>query len=274
VSGLLSPARLHAISPDAGISAVVVALNEANHITQCLRTVRWADELLVVLDSRSSDETRELATKAGARVVERDWGGWAAQRNFALSLVQQRWVLFIDGDERVPLNLAREMREAVNHATDDLNGFWVPRQNLILGHWVRHAGWYPDHQLRLFRADRGRYDPDRSVHELVQLEGRAERLREHLVHHNYVSWRQFWTKQMSYARAEARQLHAVGQRAKPRNLVLQPVRELRRRYITLGGFKAGLIGLQLSLLLAASNFEMYRQLLVLGRLPGETDNRG
>jgi glycosyltransferase involved in cell wall biosynthesis len=249
---------------------VVIALNEANHITQCLRTLQWTDERLVILDSRSSDETRALAIETGARVVERDWGGWALQRNFALQCVQQPWVLFVDADERVPLPLAREIREAVNRATSDQNGatgFWLPRQNLILGHWVRHAGWYPDHQLRLFRRDRGRYDPHRSVHELVQLEGRAEYLQQNLVHHNYVSWRQFWAKQLSYARAEATQLHALGQRAKPRNLVLQPVREFRRRYLTLGGFRAGVIGLQLSLVLAAANFEMYRHLLKLGCRP-------
>ena len=186
-------------------------------------------------------------------MVERDWGGWAAQRNFALQCIQQPWVLFVDGDERIPLALAREVREAVNRATSDpqgASGFWVPRQNLILGHWVRHAGWYPDHQLRLFRIDRGRYDADRSVHELVQLDGRAEHLKHNLVHHNYVSWRQFWTKQLSYARAEAKQLHVLGQRAKPRNLVLQPLREFRRRHVTLEGFKEGALGFQLSLVLA------------------------
>ncbi|HXI17952.1 MAG TPA: glycosyltransferase family 2 protein [Chloroflexota bacterium] len=254
-----------------GISAVVLTLNEANHIVPCLRTLQWADEQIVVdggPDGGSWDDTRSLAEQMGARVLMHPWDGWAAQRNFALSQARSAWVLFVDADERVPFELADEIRAAVARASqahDDASGFWLPRQNLILGHWLRHAGWHPDYQLRLFRTDRGRYDPARPVHELVQLQGSSERLANHLVHHNYVTWRQFWTKQRRYARDEARQLHAQGTRVRPRNLVFQPLRELKRRYVTLGGYKAGPIGLQLSAVLAAANLSMYLELSRLGR---------
>lgn len=248
------------------ITAVVLMQNEAPHVAPCLRTLRWADACLVV-DGGSIDGTVALASAAGARVVERPWDHWTAQRNFALSLVRTPWVLFVDADERVPPELAAEIRAAVNHASrgGSPSGFWLPRQNLILGKWVQYAGWYPDHQLRLFRIDRGRYDPDRQVHELVQLEGPSERLLSHLLHHNYVTWPQFWTKQMRYARTEAAQLHAAGVRAKPRNLVLQPLRELRRRYISLAGFRGGIHGLALSLVLAVANGLMYVELRRLNR---------
>ena len=258
------------MSPEARITAVVLARDEARHIVPCLRTLRWADERLVVVDSRTSDATAALAEGAGARVVTRSWESWAANRNEALGAVSTAWVLFVDADERVPLELADEIRQRVAGAsapvvTGTRVGFWVPRQNLILGRWVRSAGWYPDCQLRLFRVDRGRYDPDRPVHELVQLKGEAGHLEAHLLHHNYVRWGQFWGKQMAYARAEAAQLHAAGERARPHNLVLQPVREMRRRYVTLGGYRAGALGLQLSAALAAADFVKYAALLRLGR---------
>jgi len=254
-----------------GISAVVLTLNEANHIVPCLRTLQWADEQIVVdggPDGGSWDDTRSLAEQMGARVLVHPWDGWASQRNFALSQARSAWVLFVDADERVPLDLADEIRAAVARASqahDYAAGFWLPRQNFILGHWVRHAGWHPDYQLRLFRTDKGRYDPARPVHELVQLQGSSTRLTNHLVHHNYVTWRQFWTKQRRYARDEARQLYAKGTRARSRNLVLQPLRELKRRYVTLGGYKEGPIGLQLSAVLAAANLAMYLELSRLNR---------
>ena len=253
---------------DSRISAVVLTRDEARHIVPCLRTLQWADEQLVV-DSRSSDATADLAATMGARVVVLPWDNFAGQRNFALEQARSRWVLFVDADERVPLELADEIREAVAESVAGGArtpvGYWVPRQNLILGHWVRHVGWHPDYQLRLFRVAAGRYDPLQPVHELVLLDGPAARLKTPLVHHNYVSWRQFWAKQRAYARMEAAQLHGNGQRAKARNFVLQPLRELRRRYVSLEGYREGAIGLQLSLVLAAANFTMYRDLWRVGR---------
>ena len=248
------------------ITAVVLMQDEAPHVAPCLRTLRWADALLVV-DGGSRDDTPHLARAAGARVVERTWDHWTGQRTYALSQVGTPWVLFVDADERVPPDLATEIRVAVERSERNGSpaGFWIPRQNLILGRWVRHAGWYPDHQLRLFRTDQGRYDPDRQVHELVQLDGEAARLSAHLIHHNYVSWREFWRKQLRYARSEAAQLHAQGKRARPHNLVLQPLRELRRRYVTLGGYRAGALGLQLSLVLAVATCVTYAELWRLNR---------
>jgi hypothetical protein len=249
------------------ITAVVLARDEVRHVVPCLRTLRWADDRMVMLDSRAPGSMERLILSAGACVERREWTSWAAQRNAALERVDTAWVFFVDVDERVPLELAEEIRSTVSRAARDGQpvGLWVPRQNLIVGQWVRHAGWHPDYQLRLFRVDRGRYDPQRAVHELVQLDGAGEQLRSHLLHHNYEAWGQLWRKQLTYARAEAAQLHAAGQRARPHNLVLQPLRELRRRYVTLHGYRAGALGASLSLLLAVADLVKYAELLRLGR---------
>jgi hypothetical protein len=248
------------------ITAVVLMQDVAPHVRPCLRTLRWADETLVV-DGGSLDATVSLAQAAGARVVTRRWDHYTAQRTFALSQVRTPWVLFVDADERVPLELALEVRAAVERASraGTPAGYWLPRQNLIMGRWVRHAGWYPDFQLRLFRVGHGRYDPHRQVHELVHLDGPSERLQATLLHHNYVTWSQFWTKQLRYARTEASEMYASGVRAKPHNFLLQPMRELRRRYLSLGGYRAGSLGLQLSLVLAIADGVKYVELRRLGR---------
>ena len=258
----VAPAAPAAPAVGSGIAAVVLARDEAAHIVACLSTLEWAAERLVVVDARSRDATPVLAEAAGARVVTHDWAGWAAQRDFALETATQPWVFFVDADERVPPNLAAEAQSRVAQAArwGEPVGFWVPRKNFIMGRWMRHAGWSPDYQLRLFRRDRGRYDPARPVHELVLLEGEAGHLERLLVHHNYATWRQFWTKQRRYARAEAAALDARGVRARARNFVLQPLREFRRRYWTLEGYRSGALGLGLSAVLAAANFLMYAEL--------------
>ena len=248
------------------ISAVVLIKDEAAHVEPCLRTLRWAGERVVV-DSGVSDATAALARAAGARVVTRRFDNWAGQRNFAIEQAGRPWIFFVDVDERVPPTLAEEVLERVEAAAADgaPAGFWLPRQNLILGKWVRHAGWSPDAQLRLFRRDRGRYDPERLVHELVQLDGDSANLRHRLIHHNYATRRQFWAKQLRYARTEALALHRRGARAKPQNFVLQPLREFRRRYFALEGYRDGALGLELCLSLAAANLVMYLELARLDR---------
>ena len=227
----------------------------------CLATVAWAGGRLVV-DSGSTDATVPLAREAGAEVVTRAWDGWAGQRNFAVQEAARRgfrWIFFVDADERVPGDLRAEVLRVVD-ASDAADaqsdaptvGFWVPRRNVIVGKWIRHAGWDPDYQLRLFRTDRGRYDPARPVHELVILNGPAGHLTARLLHLNYDTWGQFWTKQRRYAATEAGARHQRGQRIRAHNFVLQPWREFWRRYVTLEGWRSGLHGLALSVGMAAA----------------------
>jgi hypothetical protein len=136
----------------------------------------------------------------------------------------------------------------------------------MFGHEVRHTGWWPDYQMRLLRHDLARYDEARAVHELPLIpEDRQARLHAPLIHYNYATWRQFAAKQRYYADYEARAQHARGIRAKPRNFILQPLREFRRRFITLNGWKDGPLGLLLALALAYYTFRMYVTLARLGR---------
>jgi (heptosyl)LPS beta-1,4-glucosyltransferase len=172
-----------------------------------------------------------------------------------LDLVQARqpdsWVFFVDADERAGPSLAAEIRNVVG--LDDSTspvGYWVPRRNYIWGSWIRHGGWSPDYQMRLMQTGHVRFDEERDVHELARLQGAEGHLQEKLIHYNYDRLDQFLTKQRRYARLDAQRLHRAGQRAKPRNFVLQPLREFRRRYVELAGFRDGWRGLILSLLLA------------------------
>ncbi len=226
----------------------MIARDEACNITDCLRSVAWADRLCVLVDARSRDRTAELAREAGADVQTRVFRDFADQRNAALELFAADWVLFVDADERGTAGLAQEVRKVI--AEGEAVGWWVPRRNYIWGRWIRHAGWYPDYQLRLLKRGHARYDPARQVHELVILDGAEGRLQNPLTHYNYATVRQFTSRQDYYAAYEARVLLQKGIRPRLHSLFLQPVREFRRRYCTLQGYKDGGHGLALSLLMA------------------------
>lgn len=233
-------------NPEPKVAVVILTKNEARHIEACIASARWADQI-VVSDSYSDDGTVELAEAAGALVTQRVFEGWAVQRNAALEATETDWVFFLDADERVTPELAGEVRRVIRGSQV---GWWVPRYNYIVGKRIGHAGWYPDYQMRLLKRGFTRYDLARPVHEVVELDGEAGYLQHHLLHYNYDRWSQFYAKQRRYARYEATILKARGIHPRPHNYVLQPLREFRRRYVTLAGWRDGWYGLRLSTLMA------------------------
>jgi hypothetical protein len=136
----------------------------------------------------------------------------------------------------------------------------VPRHNYLFGRLTLGAGWFPDYQARLFRIGRVRFDPDRAVHELPLMQGAPGLLKNVLIHHNYADVAQFHAKQRKYAAYDAGILFKQGVRPKPRNFVLQPLREFYRRFFALRGYRDGLHGVRLSALMAWYNYDMYRRL--------------
>ncbi|MFN8424390.1 MAG: glycosyltransferase family 2 protein [Anaerolineae bacterium] len=239
-----------------GVTAIVLTLDEAEHLPACLESLRFADRVIVV-DSGSRDGTTALARAAGAAVVHHPFVNYSRQREFALSLSATRWSLFVDADERVPAALADEIRRVVDRdasvRTDDAPaGYWIPRANVFWGHTLRGGGWWPDHQLRLLRTGRAHYDLRRAVHEVASLDGPAGSLANPLVHLNYASWAEFDAKQRAYARLDAQRRLADGWRLRPHQRITQPLRAMYYRYVTLGGWRDGWLGLRLAMKMAAT----------------------
>ncbi len=239
------------------LTVVILTKNEEENISECIESVSWADEVLV-LDGGSTDSTVEIAKGLGCRVVERNFKNFADQRNAALDLVESDWVFFVDADERVTPELASEVRRVIREGGKE--GWWVPRHNYIFGRLTLHAGWYPDYQLRLMKRGKARYDPTREVHEIVILEGEEGYLESPLIHYNYDSLSQFIKRQDFYTDYDAKILFKQGVSPKPHNFILQPLRQFFWRYFTLKGYKDGLHGLLLSLLMAYYNLVMYIRL--------------
>jgi (heptosyl)LPS beta-1,4-glucosyltransferase len=246
------------------VSVIVLTYNEERNIASCLDTLDWADEL-IVLDSFSSDRTVEIAGSSGARVEQRTFVNWAEQRTAAMALAHEPWIFFVDADERATPELAAEVRRVIQ--SNEYAGYWVPRRNIIFGKHIKHTGWSPDYQPRLLNTSRCRWDPARPVHELVLFDGPDGHLQNTLTHYNYDSIGQFVAKQERYTDIAARQLFEEGKRARLRSFVGQPAREFVRRFLTLQGYRDGLHGLLLSLLLAYYAFRTYVKLWRLSKHP-------
>ena len=240
------------------ITVVILTLNEEAHIRECIRSARRLIPRVLVFDSFSSDRTVEIAREEGAEVRQRRFDTYPGQRNAALAAVSTPWVFFLDADERIPPELAAEVREVIER--EDKVGWWVPRRNIIVGRWIRGGGWYPDYQLRLLRVGKARYDPQREVHEVVLLDGDAGYLTHPLVHYNYDTWAEFRATQAAYADYAVRVLRRQGVSTRPYTPYTMPVREFWRRFVRLRGYRDGLHGLRLALYMAGYAHRVYRAL--------------
>jgi len=242
------------------LAAVVLTGNEEHHIGDCLDSLAWADER-VVFDSFSTDRTIEIAEGRGVRVIQHPFESFSAQRNAALAAIEAQWIFFVDADERGTPALGEEARRIIGYEGAGARaGWWVPRHNYMIGHRMRGGGWYPDHQLRLLRRGKARYDPSRPVHEIVILDGEEGYLRQPLVHYNYDTVGQFRHKMGRYTHFEAEILREKGIRARPWTYVSMPLREFWRRFIRLQGYRDHVYGLLFCSLMSWYTFTTYWRL--------------
>ena len=223
------------------LSVAIIAFNEAHIIGRTLDAVREIASEIVVVDSHSTDETREIARRLGARVFEEDWKGHIAQKNSALEKCTQPWILALDADEIVSPGLRAAIAAAVRRPAAD--GYLVNRRTVYLGRPLRHM-WQPDWKLRLVHRDAnpvwGGYDP----HDSLRIGGRTARLRGgFLEHHSYRDLDDHFRRLVAYARIAARSYHEQGRRAGAGTILFSPVAGVLKSYVLRGGFLDGMPGL-------------------------------
>ena len=163
------------------ISVCIVTHNEEDNIRDCLESVRWAKEIIVV-DDYSDDNTVAICNEYTDRVIAHPWQGHVEQKNFCLQQASQEWVLCLDADERISPELREEIQREL--AAGERDGFYLPRKTYYLGRWITHGGWYPNYQLRLFKKARGRWGGD-NPHDRVILDGRVGYLNGDIYHYTY-----------------------------------------------------------------------------------------
>lgn len=246
-----------------GLSACIITFNEEDRIRDCIASVDFCDEVLVV-DSHSTDCTREVAARCGARVIERDWPGYAAQKAFAVGAARHDWVLCLDADERLDRRLRWEIIRLRDAGFPGHAGWRMRRLSHYLGDWIRHGVWRPDWNLRLFDRRRGRWVGE-VLHEKVVVDGSVGRLRGELLHYPYRSLAEHLATMERYTSLMARGLHARGKRAHAARLVLNPTWRFLKSYLFKMGFLDGWRGLVVAYLAAHYVRLKYLKLLALQR---------
>lgn len=233
------------------LSVVLIAQDEERTIGEVLSAVKEIATEIILVDSGSTDRTKEIATEYGAQVLHQDWLGYSAQKNFALSKAKCSWILSLDADEVITKQLRDEIKDILSgELCQRWDGFKVPRLMFVGERSVGHGGFYPDAQLRLFRNGMGKFN-DRLVHESVELDGRITNLNHHLLHYSYRDLDHFASSLDKYARLAAKEAHRKGvSKAKTSllNLWLHPIWTFLWRYLWRAGFLDGPLGLKMNLI--------------------------
>lgn len=241
------------------IAAVVITKNEERNIEACLATLTWADEIIIV-DAESQDRTVELASKCTEAVYVQPWAGFGPQKNFGIDKAQADWILIVDADERVSLELREEIQAVLaGEYSSDLVGYDIPRRNYFYDRWIRFGGIYPDFQLRLFKKEAGRYNTT-LIHENLILRGRTGRLRGHLDHYTIPTIKAHISKMFLYttlaAQEKARYVKTVGSA----KIAGSHVATIFRTYVLRGGWRDGVPGLIIALFAGLYTFLKYAKL--------------
>lgn len=236
------------------VSVAVITRNEQDNIRECLRSVAWADEIVVV-DQASSDDTANAAREEGALViVAPEWHGFGHQKNLAVDACSGDWILSLDADERIPAALAHEISAALTEAKAD--AFEIPRRSSFCGRFIEHGGWSNDRVLRLFRRGAAHFSPDR-VHERLLVAGAVGKLSNPMLHYSVRSLEDALDKVNRYSTEGALMLAQRGVRPSIAVALAHGVASFLRTYILKLGFLDGSYGMMLAISNAEGSYYRY-----------------
>ncbi|PID39115.1 MAG: LPS biosynthesis protein [Proteobacteria bacterium] len=238
------------------LSVAIVARDEADRIGVCLDGLDFADEVVVVVDSRSRDRTLEIAASRGCHAVSRPWQGFSQQKQMAVDLARHDWVLILDADERVPAATAGHIARLVTESPTDAAAYSLLRKNFFHGRWIRRCGWWPDRVTRLVNRTRGRFS-EHLVHEHWAADGPVMDLDAILTHHSFRNYADLVEKMQRYSNLSAMQIYADGRRVGWWAPPLHGSWTFIRNYLLELGIVEGLDGLVIALLNAGGSFFKY-----------------
>ena len=255
---------MSSVTRQPSLACVIITKNEEANIQDCLASVNWTSERIVV-DAESTDRTAELACAAGARVFVRPWPGFGAQKNYGMDQVSSDWILIVDADERVLEPLKAEIWSRIERWNENEPvAYEIPRKNVFYGEWVRHAGVYPDYQIRLFRKGSARYN-DVPVHENLMVKGLIGKLSNPFEHFTERRIRDHFRKFGLYTTLAAQEKGKTVQTVHARDLLFRPLVVFVKSYVLKQGFRDGVRGLIVCVFASMYTFVKYAKLWDLTR---------
>lgn len=247
------------------LSVIIITKNEARYIERCIRSVIWADEIIVI-DSGSDDDTVNICQDLGAKVfTTSDWPGFGPQKQRALDQANQPWVLSLDADEYICDALRQDILAAI--ARSDADGYEIPRLSSYCGRNIHHGGWWPDYVLRLFKRSQGHFSAD-IVHERIIVNGKVAQLSNPILHETYVDLEEVIHKINQYSTLGAEKLYEKGRSSSLSMAILRGLWTFFRCYFIRKAFLDGPEGLMLAISNAEACYYKYAKLRLLNRSNG------
>jgi glycosyltransferase involved in cell wall biosynthesis len=234
------------------ISAILITGNEEENIRDCLESIKWADEIIVV-DSESTDKTVEIAKEYTDIVFIKKWEGFRKQKQFAFDQAANEWIFSLDADEVCTEKLRDRL---LSLDTNDTSGYIIKRENYLLGKHITSCGWEKDYQLRFFKKSRARIAGS-SGHEAFVVDEKVETINEPFLHYTYNSLYQAIEKSNRYSSLEARNRIDVGKDSGIVRLIIQPPISFYQYFVARKGFKDGVYGFLISLLHALTKLMVF-----------------
>ena len=239
------------------ISAIIITLNEQANIQDCLDSLGWADEIVVV-DSGSTDDTVKICMEYGCKVSNSEWSGFGPQKNKALEMASHPWIFSIDADERVSDALREEILQVIRQS-EAPSGFLIPRKSSYCGKIMEHSGWAPDFILRLFKRDHGKFSTD-LVHERVLIDDKPGKLEHPLFHYPMETFEQVIDKMNLYSSLAAQEKFERGEKGSLSKAIAHGIWTFIRTYFLNLGILDGRQGLMLSFSNASGTYYKYAKL--------------
>ncbi|MEW5691729.1 MAG: glycosyltransferase family 2 protein [Candidatus Hydrogenedentota bacterium] len=247
----------------AKISSVVITKDEESNIRECLESLRFTDEIIII-DAGSTDKTLEIAKEYTDKIYNNRFEGWVRQKNFGIEKAQHNWILSIDADERISLELKNEILRIKERLNDEIAGYEVPILPYYMGRWIRHSNWYPGYKVRLFNKKFCRWDGDFS-HEFVKVNGMTARLKSNILHLAFIDFDKHLNKMGYYTTYSAIELSKKGIKFSVTQLICRTIYSFIKHYLIKRGFLDGIQGLVISYVSAFSVFAKYVKLYELNK---------
>jgi len=249
------------------LSVTVICRNEEDNIRGCLESIKWADEIIIV-DSFSTDKTVSIAKEYTDKIFQKEWSGFAKQREFALSKAGEDWVFPLDADERCSHGLKEEIISAIN-SEDDCSGYRIPRKTFVLNRWIKHGGWYPGYQTRLFLRKKASVT-DRLIHEGYEVSGKTGYFKNDILHYTVTSISGYIRKINNYSSLQAVE-KSEKKKVKLTDILFRPVATFIQQYFFRKSFLDGVQGLMVANFDVITNMLTYMKAWEIQHRTGKND---
>ena len=236
------------------ISVIIITFNEEKNIEECLLSVNWADEIILI-DSKSTDNTVNLAKKFADKIIFTENTPYGLKRNIGINNASSDWILWLDADERINKELADEIKSEIVNNNFDV--YYIKRKSFFINKFIKHCGWYPDYSLRLFKKSLCIKFDDAEVHEKLNYKGKYGKLHNEIIHFTDTDFEHYTEKMNNYTTLSANELRKLKKKSRMIDLVFRPVFTFYKMYFLKLGFLDGYTGLILCLLSAYHVFFKY-----------------